>query len=170
MIKIKTITLYLLLLISSNSYAELIGITECGSECEENLPNIGSYLEGKVPDKGAVISIWSFNSKPVHECLMKNILNSGEWYQFGNNSRQFRAFIEAAVNEKCVRPMLSHTDLVIEETFLEKERFFDPESNQEYGLEPNLIPIGSYLNQAWVRVRVNRRNKSTQQGPSAETR
>jgi len=167
---IKAVALYLLLLTSSNSYAELIGITECGSKCEENLLDIGSYLEGKVPDEGVVISIWSFNSKSVHECLMKNILNSGEWSQFGNNSREFRAFIEAAVNEKCIKPMLSHTDLAIEETFLEKERFLDPESNQEYGLEPNLIPIGSYLNQAWIRVRVNRPNKSTQQGPSAETR
>lgn len=141
-------------LMASSAHGELFGVSQCGSACQQNLQSLGSYFANSVPDKGATLSVLSIGSEPFHSCIKQHVVNNGEWARFGENWPGFRAYLTSLVQVKCVEPMLNHTRLVIQDVWLEKEQFFSPTENQTYGLSPQLIPVGSYLDQVWLSVAV----------------
>jgi hypothetical protein len=162
MISCLRILLIALLFSSQQVSADLIGISDCGIECDKTLHGIGNYLETQVNGDEIIVSLWSKDNKPIKSCLNENIINSGSWDEYGEDGIKFRRYIERLVFEYCVKPMLGHTNITVVEMFLEKEAFLDPSSGRSYGLVPLVIPKGSYLNQVWLRVRVKKSDNKVQ--------
>ena len=141
-------------LVASSAHGELLGTSQCGPACQQNLQSLGRYLAKSVPEQGAILSVLSVENEPLHNCLKQHIVNSGNWASFREDWLEFRGYLAYLVQIKCVEPMLENTHLGIKRVWLEKEQFFSPTENQTYGLSPQLIPVGSYLDQVWLRVAV----------------
>ncbi|WNO09529.1 hypothetical protein [Teredinibacter sp. KSP-S5-2] len=144
-----------LIFASSQTFGELVSISNCGPRCEISLSEIGSYLETEVPSGEWMVSIWSTN-KAVQSCLAKKVKNPGSWSEYGEDWQGFRTDLEGMVHAACIEPMFKQTGIRVLEILLEKERFLDPKDKREYTLNPVLIPKGSYLNQVWIRGRVEK--------------